>query len=413
MFARIKMLLMLVRDVLLSPVVLLMPRNPKKIVFGAWLGKQFSDNPKYFLKWCLKNTDLQCYWIAERQVRPQVEQVPGVCFVERGTLAAYWHFLTAKWSACNILWQGDIMYFPTCGRMVNLNFWHGISLKKIGAEQFNGRGPDAEKKRSRFRRLIHHACCLLNDAMSPYAAWTTCSNGDMVDILHRSCQPRFCAERTIVAGQPRNDFLVENRANVALRHSLKAKYARLLDLPIDKKWYLYLPTWRHDLKDTFSFLRADRRMEFERLLQEQGAVLVEKQHPIVLNAMQLGGARANCICVLSAAVSARIDLQELLLVGDRLITDYSSCFFDFETLRRPIVHFAYDYEFYKNTDSGLEYELQDVAGGAVVETEDALVAKLKETDEELLLQRGPRAEELVAGEAGHACERFAKWTGLV
>lgn len=415
MLTRLKFMFLRSWHILLSPVVLLMPRDSKKIVFGAWLGKQFSDNPKYFLKWCLENTDLKCYWIGEKSAAPLVGEVPGVKFVERGTLAAYWHWLTAKWSVCNIHWQADIHFLPTCGRIVNLNFWHGISLKRLGANQLNGKGvvEGVETHRSFLRRLVHGFNAVVARWLYPETAWTTCSNRDMIRILRDSCAGRFAEERTIVEGQPRNDFLVNNRDNDALRQSLKDKYARLLGLPADKRWYLYLPTWRHDLKDTFSFLRSARRSDYEQILCEQNAILIEKQHPIVLNAMNLGGTREANVFVLSAADSAKIDLQELLLASDRLITDYSSCFFDFETLKRPIVHFAYDYEFYKNTDSGLEYELRDVAGGAVVEKEDELVAKLKESDEQLLRQRGPRADELIVGETGHACERFAKWMKLI
>ena len=42
-----------VKFMLWYPAVALMPRNPKKILFGAWWGNQFSDNPKYFLKYIL------------------------------------------------------------------------------------------------------------------------------------------------------------------------------------------------------------------------------------------------------------------------------------------------------------------------------------------------------------------------
>lgn len=49
---------------------------------------------------------------------------------------------------------------------------------------------------------------------------------------------------------------------------------------------------------------------------------------------------------------------EALGAADILISDYSSCFFDYLVLNRPIIHFIYDYESYKRKDRGIYTEKQ-------------------------------------------------------
>ena len=412
----LKAMIFFVGAMLFAPIGILWPRSRKKVVFGAWLGEQFSDNPKYFLRYLLDSTDFDCYWVGGAHLKDDV-QAYGAKFVRKGSLLAFWHVLTAKWLVCNIHWDGDIGRIPTYSRSVCLNLWHGTSLKKIGVEQYDGEGkcPKDSEQISRMGILsrIKRLKCRLEDWAVPYESYTTCANEKMVDILHRSCPPRFSAERTIVAGQPRNDFLIANKDNMTLKAAIKQKYGRLFGVPTDKKWYLYMPTWRHDSKDTYSFLGCKKLEELQMILQAKSAIIIEKQHPIVLGMMKIACARKGNIYVLSSETRKGIDMQELLLVSDFLITDYSSCFFDFEVMRRPTIHFAYDYINYATKDSGVEYDLRDIAAGPVVCDEDAMLKALRKSDEELWALRGKHANEPIAGETGHASEQFAKWVGML
>ena len=77
----------------------IMPRNPKKIIFGAWWGRQFGDNPKYFMKFLLsQNAGYQCYWVGEEYLRDKIAaEFPEVKFIRKNSRALKWHLLTAKW----------------------------------------------------------------------------------------------------------------------------------------------------------------------------------------------------------------------------------------------------------------------------------------------------------------------------
>src|SRR5699024_2717186 len=43
------------------------------------------------------------------------------------------------------------------------------------------------------------------------------------------------------------------------------------------------------------------------------------------------------------------DIGELYLISDLLITDYSLVFFDYANLKRPILFYTYDIDFYHDT----------------------------------------------------------------
>ena len=68
----------------------------------------------------------------------------------------------------------------------------------------------------------------------------------------------------------------------------------------------------------------------------------------------------------------------MLAAADVLITDYSSCFFDYLILDRPIIHYLYDYEYYVNSDRGVYYDLMDVVAGDTPKTIQELLTSIAE-----------------------------------
>ena len=351
----------------------------------------------------------RCYWIGNESLRQEVGSVSGAKFLRKNSLAALWHFLTAKWAVCNIIWTLDVCWLPTFGRMKILNLWHGIPLKKIADAQLNGGKQGASRRRGLLRRAVHWVNVSLGGISHPLSAYTSVSSEKMREIYVRSLKGVFENSTIITAGLPRNDFLVNNAENKELIAAVREKYARILGLPVDKRWYLYLPTWRHGgssgFNMSYSFCGTKRRAELEALLKDKGAIIIEKQHPQVLMNMDVKGSSAESVYIVSAEDAPKIDMQELLLASDLLITDYSSCFFDFELLKRPVIHFAYDYEDYATRDSGVEYELRDIAAGPVVATEDELMRVMGRPDAELLGCKGPHAHEPIIAERGCACEK--------
>ena len=56
------------------------------------------------------------------------------------------------------------------------------------------------------------------------------------------------------------------------------------------------------------------------------------------------------------------DINELYIISDLLITDYSSVFFDYANLKRPMIFFMYDLEHYKNESNRILYRFEGITG---------------------------------------------------
>ena len=407
---RLKWIFELVRNILLWPLVVVFPRNQRKMLFGAWTGRNFSCNPKYFLLYILQHhPDVYCVWVGKEEIRALVEKIHGVKFVRKGSLKAFWHYLTAKFFVCNINWRGDIINLPIFKKVTVINLFHGIPYKKIGNQQYfyaSQVGPT----RSKFRQVLHNWLETFGNYQYPQESWVSVSSEFIAKTFCESFPRRYTRARMVVAGLPRNDFLVLNVNNQKLKFELKQRLAKQFGLAVDKRWYIYLPTFRYETNQVYSFLATKNESKIAHILSEQGAIIIEKQHPRVLERLHVPSEQSCCVFGLSEYQGEQIDLQELLLVSDRLITDYSSCFFDFALLKRPVIHFAYDFDRYCTHDTGVLYDLQEVCAGPICKTEDELFATISNSDDELLGKRGGILNDIIAGETGHASETL--WSML-
>src|SRR5699024_7541550 len=107
-------------------------------------------------------------------------------------------------------------------------------------------------------------------------------------------------------------------------------------------------------------------------------------------------------------VSGIPDINELFLASDMLVTDYSSSFFDYSVLERPIIFFAYDLENYRDNLRGfyLDYE-SDLPGPIATTSEDLFdeidkAAAITDSDRKRLRSF---AQRYAPNDDGHAAER--------
>ena len=96
---------------------------------------------------------------------------------------------------------------------------------------------------------------------------------------------------------------------------------------------------------------------------------MEKQHYVQLQREDKGASSTERIINVSDN-----DARELLASADILVTDYSSCFFDFVLRDKPVIHFMYDYDTYRDDDRGFYYDADYVRAGSIVKTKDELVS---------------------------------------
>ena len=209
-----------------------------------------------------------------------------------------------------------------------LNTWHGTPLKKLALDmdQMDMAGnQNIERYHENFRIACRDWDYLVSQNKFSTEVFKSCFD--------------FADKPILEIGYPRNDVLFQKNNEKDIRE-LKEK----LGLPLDKKIMLYAPTWRDDqyVAKGYTFhLEADFR-KWKRLLGEDH-VVVFKPHYLIINEQaddpQLEG--------FLYSIGADQDISSLYLIADVLVTDYSSVFYDYSVLKRPIYFYMYDIESYR------------------------------------------------------------------
>lgn len=168
-----------------------------------------------------------------------------------------------------------------------------------------------------------------------------------------------------VLGLARSDEIV----TMKFSQTESIKNAVLNDLSDTKKnIILYAPTFRE--KDI-----ADNRVQLpiEELGCLDNCIILIRLHPWVkqfINHSQL--------CENMIDVSGYPNVQDLLLISDCLITDYSSIIFDYALLNRPMLFYVYDYDEYMKERTGFYLDFKTELPGLSVRTQQELIEHLKD-----------------------------------
>lgn len=143
-------------------------------------------------------------------------------------------------------------------------------------------------------------------------------------------------------GYPRNEWLVKNLNNKELIRNFKLKN----NIPLDKKIILYAPTWRD-----YNYLTPESRKDtsyiadFNKLLKnlDDEYIIINKAHPMDKQPSWNNGIR-NVL-----TVNNNVDSQELILISDIIVTDFSSIIFDAVHINKPFYLLIKDFNKYINT----------------------------------------------------------------
>lgn len=169
-------------------------------------------------------------------------------------------------------------------------------------------------------------------------------------------------------GIPRTDYYFEDKNIKKLRENFDERYP----IAKNKKILLYAPTFRDNEEDNnvFNYLDLEK---FNNALSEE-YVIALRLHPKI-NQFFKGDIDTKADFI---DVSDYKKEQELMLISDLLITDYSSIMIEFALLNKPIIFFTYDYERYLTKDRGFYYDFESNVPGDIVKTDDELIKLIKE-----------------------------------
>ncbi|NSW76048.1 MAG: CDP-glycerol glycerophosphotransferase family protein [Candidatus Atribacteria bacterium] len=234
-------------------------------------------------------------------------------------------------SQCVVTTHGPFRFLKKKGS-VAVEAWHGFPLKAMGFMEVNPKG----------RVYAHWAKCV--DFILSYSTfYSTLMNACI------GCRTK----QYVVTGMPRNDFLFKSRGKELLE-----KLARR-DLK-DCKIAFYLPTFReHKVSNDVDVEGEKLSQNIFRLqdfswkalvdfLEKHRIQLVFKPHPFEAQILKNLPIPSQILLLTEEMLEEeKIDLYELLNSADVLITDYSSVYFDYLLLDRPIIFIPTDLTLYK------------------------------------------------------------------
>lgn len=330
----------------------------KTIVFDSFLGKQYSDNPKAIYEYIKeKHPEYKLYWGVDRRYIGNFQEMELNCLI-RLTPKWIWVMATSRyWIVNSRLPQ----WIPKPKHTIYVQTWHGTPLKKLGLDILNVQM--AGVSTSVYREEFILEAGKWDYLISPNAYST------------KIFQNAFNYKKDIIeSGYPRNDFLYIHN-NEKTIHDLKRK----LNIPRDKRVILYAPTWRDNAYHDKGKYKFDSKLDLKRLMEELGDdyIVILRLHYLVAENLDL-----EIYKEFVYDFSAYNDINSLYLISDLLITDYSSVFFDYANLKRPMLFYIYDIEDYRDNLRGFYFDFETKAPGPLVRTTEEIIKEIKKIAQE-------------------------------
>lgn len=343
----------------------LVPRKSKIWVFGSSFGKSFTGNPKYFYLYVNNiKTQIRPIWISEddsivSKLKHEgyeaynIYSLKGILFSLRAKVYVFDHY------------SKDICFWLS-GRSVKINLWHGIPLKKGHRDnKFDKvRNPTSLYDRVRwiFRRVQ-------NEKPSHYYSVTS----EKIKALHKFAF-RALPERIFVCGYSRNDVFFENNYLASQQNVIVDNndfYRRLKKSKSQGSNIItYMPTFRESEDKFFDVVDLN---ELNKFLDDSSSILLVKAHHLSKITKKFEDINYSNIF----NIKSTEDPYPYLNISDILITDYSSVYFDYLLLNRPIIFFPYDINLYISESRELYYEYDSVTPGPRVENMSELIERIK------------------------------------
>ena len=327
------------------------------IIFGSANGKAFIGNPKYIYYYLKQNSDYKLVWFSKSKSLIRELKLNGINCVHNFSLEAIRLLRKARAVFVSHGW-GDILPVKFSPRTVVVQTWHGADIKIIGKHPYVTKYINS--KWSTLARLKIRYYQFFDYVLNP--------SGEEKPLNISEDVFKFPKERILSFGYPRNDILFLKDPNIV--NNLKKFY----EIPDNiKRIILYAPTYREKFSTQEPFNDKDL-IEINQMCNETDTIFLMKPHlseaTIILNNFK------NIMTVRKDA-----DIQELLLLTDILITDYSSVYCDYLLLNRPVLLYTYDYNEYVGS-RGIFYDhLEDIAPGPLLYSSKELINAIKNIDE--------------------------------
>ena len=340
-------------------------------VFGALRGESYMDNAGAFFEYVHHHTPIHACWISKNKELVQRLQAKGYSayyeyskealeVASRAKVACFTHRATQK--------NADLPLYALSPHTFIVQLWHGIPLKKIAYDDklFSHR-LDETTLSYYFKQLLKRLAFPFLDYINhPHLvpALSKC-NAELFAKAFRIAQ-----ESIVISGYPRNDKLFATET-------------------IQRK-VIYMPTFRGEIGSEFN-LFEQYGFDVKKVnvfLMKHNILLHVKTHPFnapskKLSAMIEGASHIELLEV--------DDIYDTLGTYAMLITDYSSVYFDYLLLDRPIIFAPFDKESYLKEQRAFYFEYNAVTPGIKANDWHEVMAAIEANLEDGLLYAKERA----------------------
>ena len=352
------------------------------VFFESFFGKSYSDSPKYIYEYLHRNYPgkYRFVWTINQHAR-----IPGNPIkVKRYSIRYCYYLARSKYHIFNVR-QPD--WFRKREGTIFLETWHGTPLKKLVFDQDEVMAATPLYKSQFYRQ-------------SKEWNYLVAANHFSSDAFRSA----FLFDKEILEyGYPRNDIM--HRENI---EELATEIKKKLHIPLDKKTVLYAPTWRDDEYYGHGKYKFNLQLDLHLLKKELGSeyVVLLRTHYFIADSLDVTGLED-----FAYNLSKYDDISELYLISDILITDYSSVFFDYANLKRPILFFTYDLDKYRDVLRGFYMDIETEVPGPLLFTNEEIIDAIQNIDEvsaKFQEKYDGFYERFCGLEDGHASENVVK-----
>jgi CDP-glycerol glycerophosphotransferase (TagB/SpsB family) len=257
--------------------------------------------------------------------------------------------------------------------------WHLAFAKHVVQDQGNHTEPLLRLSDTQQTHQMWHGVPLKRmNRLTNITYDTMISTSDYVN--ETSLSDVVVAKQYLDLGYPRNDLLLKEHTSddlllcdQGLYNFAKSRFGTA------SKVIVYMPTHREASTEIESPETPLMPLDFQQLeetLESLDAYLIVKLHPFVMQFFENFAPEEGFKHILFH--SAQGDIYPILKYTDILITDYSSVYFDFLLLDRPIIFFDYDYEEYSSNMDGFVYDYEAMAPGPKASDQASLIKCLEQ-----------------------------------
>lgn len=328
------------------------PMMDNWVICESFFGKSYSDSPKYIYEYLSKTYPgkYKFIWV----INNKKTKIPYAHKkVKRFSIRYAYYLARCKYYVFNVRqprWvrkrEGNIF----------LETWHGTPLKRLVFDQEEVCGASPQHKIQFYKD-------------SRKWDYLVSANYFSSDVFRSA----FMFDKEMLEfGYPRNDILyAPDKEEIAIK--LKKK----LGIPLDKKTVLYAPTWRDDEFYGSGQYKFELKLNLRKMKDELGDeyVVLLRTHYYIADSLDTTGLEGFAF-----NLSKYDDIAEIYLISDVLITDYSSVFFDFANLQRPMLFFTYDFEKYRDVLRGFYIDMVEEVPGPLLYTSDEVLQAIKDID---------------------------------